>query len=422
MPTTSQELSRRLRAAREATHLTQEEAARRLGVSRPTLTQIELGNRPVTSVELSKLAHLYGRDVREFLAETFDENETLAALFRADTDAVSNADVIDRVRECLALARQLTDLESLLGIEREMGAVGYDMPRLTRKWDAIQQGEQVAEEERARLGLGWTPVPEITELLETQGVRTGVVDLPIDVSGLTLSHKSIGLFVVVNSQHVPARRRFSFAHEYAHVVMDRGRFGTISRESNRDDLLEVRANSFAACFLMPAEGVQRFVVSLGKGKPSRLRAQVFDGESATPVEGRPGAHTQAIQIYDVAHMAHHFGVSRLAALYRLLNLGLLNQAEFEPLKSAEEDNRAQGIAAALELLEPDDAPSRNEFRHRFLNLALEAFRRGEISRAKLNELAAMVSMPPHDLDRLLEDAGLSERGGVGVGIPKPRRQ
>ncbi len=421
MPITSQETARRLRAARGATRLTQEDVADRLGVSRPTITQIELGNRSVTSVELSKFAHLYGRDVREFLAETFDENETIATLFRADTDAVSNADVIDRVRECLALARQLTNLEFLLGVEREMAAVGYDMPPLTRKWDAIQQGEQVAEEERARLGLGWAPLPEISELLETQAVRTGVVELPTDVSGLTLSHKSIGLFVVVNLQHVPARRRFSLAHEYAHVVMDRGRFGMISRESNRDDLLEVRANSFAASFLMPAEGVHRFAASLGKGKPSRLRAQVFDGETATPVEGRPGAHTQAIQIYDAAHLAHHFGVSRLAALYRLLNLGLLNQSELDQLKSAEEDNRAQGIAAALELPEPEDAASRNEFRHRFLNFALEAYRRGEISRAKLNELAAMVGMPPHDLDRLLQNAGLSQRGGVGIEIPRPRR-
>lgn len=394
----------------------------RLGVSRPTLTQIELGNRAVTSVELARLAHLYGRDVAEFLSEVFDENETIATLFRADADAAANADVVERVRECLAIAREFTRLETLLGVEREMGAVGYDMPPLTRKWDAITQGEQVAEEERARLGVGWAPIPDMGELLETQGVRTGVVELPPDVSGMTLSHQSIGLFVVVNSGHVRARRRFSFAHEYAHVVMDRRRFGMISRESNRNDLLEVRANAFAACFLMPADGVQRFVATLGKGRPSRLRAQVFDGdEAATTVEGRPGAHTQAIQLYDVAHMAHHFGVSRLAALYRLLNLGLVNQNEFEQLKLAEEQERGAGIAAALELLEPEDAPSRNEFRHRFLNLSLEAYRRGEVSKAKLSELAAMVGLPLAGLDRLLDNAGLSSRGGVGVEIPKPRR-
>ncbi len=422
MPITQKEIAGRLRAAREATRLTQEEAAARLGVSRPTLTQIELGNRPVTSIEISKLAHLYGRDVHEFLAESFDENETLATLFRADAGAESHTEVVDRVRDCLALARQLTNLEALLGIEREMAAVGYDTPRLVRKWDAIRQGEQIADEERSRLGLGWAPVPEISELLETQGVRTGVVDLPPDVSGITLSNKSIGLFVVVNALHNRARRRFSFAHEYAHVVLDRGRFGSISRESNRDDLLEVRANAFAACFLMPSDGVFRFVASLGKGKPSRLRAQVFDGETASSVDSRPGAGTQTIQTYDVAHMAHHFDVSPLAALYRLLNLSLVNQNEFDQLKRAEDDNQAREVAKALGLVDSDQGVEHNEFRHRFLNLALEAFRREEISRAKLDELAAMVELSRADLDKVLGSIGLSEKGGVGIEIPETRRE
>jgi hypothetical protein len=47
---------------------------------------------------------------------------------------------------------------------------------------AIQQGERLANEERRRLGLGETALPDVAELLETQGVRTGVVDLPEDVS------------------------------------------------------------------------------------------------------------------------------------------------------------------------------------------------------------------------------------------------
>jgi hypothetical protein len=51
---------------------------------------------------------------------------------------------------------------------------------------------------------------------------------------------------------------------------------------------------------------------------------------------------------------------------------------------------------------------RSEFKHRFLGLALEAFRRDEISRGKLRELAAMVGLSRSDLDRLVEDAGIAE--------------
>lgn len=49
---------------------------------------------------------------------------------------------------------------------------------------------------------------------------------------------------------------------------------------------------------------------------------------------------------------------------------------------------------------------RDEFRHRFLGLALEAYRREEISRGKLKELALMVQLTADDLERLIVDAGL----------------
>lgn len=54
------------------------------------------------------------------------------------------------------------------------------------------------------------------------------------------------LFIVANRQHAPARRRSSFAREYAHVLFDRRRKGIVTRASDKDELVEVRANAFAA--------------------------------------------------------------------------------------------------------------------------------------------------------------------------------
>jgi hypothetical protein len=59
----------------------------------------------------------------------------------------------------------------------------------------------------------------------------------------------------------------------------------------------------------------------------------------------------------------------------------------------------------LGLPDPDDSIVRNESRHRFLGFAIEAYRREEISRGKLRELATMVDLTADDLDRLLDDAG-----------------
>jgi Zn-dependent peptidase ImmA (M78 family) len=198
------------------------------------------------------------------------------------------------------------------------------------------------------------------------------------------------------------------AHEYAHVVVDRSRFGLVSRGSDREDLIEVRANAFAASFLMPEDGIRQFVVGLGKGKPSRSRNEVFDEAGSLDVEGRAAPGTQVVQLYDVVQLAHSFEVSRPAVLYRLLNLRLVTQAEFDHLKAIDAAGKGKQMAALLGLPEPDLSEVRNEFSHRFLGLALEAYRREEISRGKLDELAGMVDLEADHVDRLLEDAGLDD--------------
>jgi Zn-dependent peptidase ImmA (M78 family)/DNA-binding XRE family transcriptional regulator len=407
-----------VRLARESCGLKQDDVARFLGVSRPTVAQMELGNRAVTSLELDKLAYFFGRDIREFVADTFEEEDALAALFRADPDIASQQDVADRLRACIALGREITSIENLLGVDRELsGAVSYEAPAPRSRWDAIQQGERASDQERRRLGLGWAPAPWLAELFETQGVRTGIVDLPDDISGLTISNRSAGLFVVANRSHASVRRRFSFAHEYAHTLFDRRFLGTVSRTEDRDELIEVRANAFAAAFLMPSEGVRQFIAGQGKGKPSRGSAQVFDEAGAIPAEGRAEPGSQDIQLYDVIHLAHHFGVSRMAALFRLRNLKLITPTEFEDLKAAEEAGHGRELAAMLALPDIEEGNDKNGFRHRVLSLALEAYRRDQITRAKLGEIAALLSMSELEVNRLLERAGLADGASADVLIP-----
>ena len=110
-------------------------------------------------------------------------------------------------------------------------------------------------------------------------------------------------------------------------------------------------------------------------------------------------------MYDVAELAEHFGVSRLATLYRLRNLRLLSDAEFENLKQHEDVGHGRAVAKMLQLPEIDEDAARDEYRHRFLSLALEAFRRSEISRAKLSELVNMIGLDDSELADLLERIG-----------------
>jgi hypothetical protein len=55
---------------------------------------------------------------------------------------------------------------------------------------------------------------------------------------------------------------------------------------------------------------------------------------------------------------------------------------------------------------PKEDTSREDFRRRFLALALEAYRREEITRSKLAELAAMVHLGRNELGAALASAKL----------------
>jgi Zn-dependent peptidase ImmA (M78 family)/transcriptional regulator with XRE-family HTH domain len=394
--------------------MTQEEVARQLDLSRSSVVQMELGNRAVTSLELDQLAYLFGRDMREFFDDVFSEEDALIALFRADPDVADEEEVVETLRECLALGREVTSLEQLLGIDRDPGRMPtYPLPRPLNKWDAVQQGMRVADEERRRLGLGIAPLADIAELLEAQGVRTAQVELPDDISGLTLSEARVGLFVVANRQHHVLRRRFSYAHEYAHVLLDRERRGTISRTAERNELMEVRANAFAAHLLLPSDGVRQFMESLGKGSASRHQAEVFDESGVVRAQARTQARNQNVQMYDVAQLAYHFGASRLATLYRLRNLGYLTESELTHLRAQEEAGVGKEVATFLELPDLDCEAARDTFRHRFLGLGLEALRREAITYAKLVELAQMVEVSSETLARLLHDVALDDLAGSG---------
>ena len=411
------ELARRLKAARESCGLTQDDVAADLETSRSTVAQIELGNRGVSGIELGKLAFLFGRDMRELLADEYQDADPLGALFRAEAEVSGDDAVLRKLRECVAIGRELTNLERLVGIDRDVSvAASYQLAAPRNRWDAIEQGSRIADEERRRLGLGAGPAPDLDELLETQGVRTAVIVLPEDVSGLTISDPRIGLFVVSNYDHHVLRRRFSFAHEYSHVLLDRARFGMVSRGSKRDELVEVRANSFAACFLMPSEGVHQFIANLGKGRSSRMQLDVFDGNEPVAAETRTDPRSQVLQIYDLVQLAHHFGVSTATALYRLKNLKLLKATEFDALRAVDKQ-QIDRVSLALQLQAPDHQAARSAFRHRFLGLALEAFRREQITRSKLEELAAMLEVKKSEVASLLDDAGLEGAGVVDVALP-----
>jgi Zn-dependent peptidase ImmA (M78 family)/transcriptional regulator with XRE-family HTH domain len=401
------QLGSRLRAARDRRGLSQQAVADALGLPRTAITNIETGARAVSTLEITKLAELYGQTPAYFLAANEQEVEDLlVVLHRAAPEIEGTPEIKNEVSRILDLYREGAALRSLLDQVSEQTLPNY-AGKLSSVGDAIRQGETVAQEERRRLGLGIAPVTNIVETISDQGIWTAGTDLPKDFSGLFVNHPSIGLAILINANHKPGRRRFSCAHEYAHALFDRGETITTTRSQNATQLAEKRANAFAAAFLIPAGGVADHLRQLDKGLPSRQSQTLFDVANDTQMEAelrtRPGS--QAITYQDVASIARRFGVSYEAAVWRLKSLGHIGSRETDALLAQKDTGNqymhALGFDDPTETEMITEKPAQ-ELRGQLVRLAVEAFRQEEISRGRLMELAKKLFSDPSVLVEFAE--------------------
>jgi Zn-dependent peptidase ImmA (M78 family)/transcriptional regulator with XRE-family HTH domain len=386
------ELVSRLRQAREAHGMSQLQAAEAIGLTRTAITQIEAGNRSVSTLELTKLAKLYRHSVSYFLDETPDSEEDIdTLLYRTKSDLYKSPKFKEQLNHYIDLCKEGIILEKMLRFSTRVGPPKYPMSAPQSKSEAVMQGTHIAEQERNRLGVGINPIGDIASLISNQGIWACGVDLPDDVSGLFLNNIKTGMIILINATHVKARKRFSYAHEYAHVLFDRDDSIRVSSAANNTEHIEVRANAFAAAFLMPADGITEALRNLNKGKSSRDEQVIFDpsANSRMNVESRTIPFSQDITFQDIAIIAHHFGVSYHAAVYRLRSLNIISSEECDKLivhyKDGKQLLKSIGMLSDMESKE-DEAQSDRGLRSELAYLTIEAFRREEISRGRVIEL------------------------------------
>lgn len=401
------QLGGRLRTARERRGLSQQAVADALGLPRTAVTNMETGARTVSTLEITKLADLLGQTSAYFLSPNEAKEEDLLVVLHRVLPEIEGAPEIEgEVRRILDLYREGAGLRSLLDQASEQTVPNY-ASKLSSVGDAIRQGELVAQEERRRLRLGTAPIVNAAETISEQGVWTAATDLPDGLSGLFVNHPSIGLAILANKSHRPVRRRFSYAHEYAHALFDRGETITTTRSQNATQLAEKRANAFAAAFLMPTEGVADHLRQLDKGSPSRRSQTLFDVANDSMMEAelrtRPGS--QSITYQDVASLARRFGVSYEAAVWRLKSLGHISGGETTALLGQKETGnkymRDLGFEDLFEAGKVSEPPEQ-ELRAQLVRLAVEAFRQEEISRGRLMEIAKKLFSDPSVLVEFAE--------------------
>jgi Zn-dependent peptidase ImmA (M78 family) len=218
--------------------------------------------------------------------------------------------------------------------------------------------EGLAIAERHRLGLGDGPIPVLRNLLE-QHVGLRIFYLPLEPSSkyseIYAYNETLGGCLAINSQHPEERCRLSLAHGYAHFLADRYRPRVLMEDQyQRVPESERFAHSFATYFLMPTQALKQ-----------RFNAMYQEKGRVTPA--------------DLVKLAHYYGVSLQAMIYRLEEMRLIPSGIWEKLK--EKGFRVKEARQQLGLAE--FPAQRDKLPLGYQRLAVLAYNQEEISEGQL---------------------------------------
>jgi hypothetical protein len=214
-----------------------------------------------------------------------------------------------------------------------------------------------------------------------------------------MQHSSIGSVIVVNANLDAARQRLTIAHGYAHAVIEPSGTIRVCTHANAKELIERRADAFAGALLLPASAVQETVRAMGKGQPSRRVQWVFDTttEHSVRAEERSTPGSQVLTFLDAAWIAKRFGVDYKVAISRLLGLALLSDADVKRLLRPKFVELAGEWLTLFRSRSATPHPAYpvsvlSDLNAEWAYIAVEAFRRGLITKADLADDAVTLSL------------------------------
>ena len=251
MPSTSD----RVRNLIKESGLTQHDFALRIGLDDSKLSKALGGGRRFSSLDLARIADLCEVTVDWLITGA---EPPLAIAARTTGGSAGTA-----IREAERLSTMRSDMADL-GFPQPWRPPEINL----RSGGWADQGGRLAKavlEQVRRRGV--VEQANLVELVEAVfGADVAVLDLGSGFDGLATSTDEVKLIVLATSQ-VPARQRFTLAHELGHLLagddqgvhLDEDVFDTAQAKNPS----EMRANSFAATFLMPEETLRAAVGSAG---------------------------------------------------------------------------------------------------------------------------------------------------------------
>lgn len=377
----AQEIGRRLRLARENAHIRQDEAAKAIDLSRPTLVSIEQGNRRVRIQELQTLASHYGVSVNTLLRREAVHTDLVPRFRKLQENE-------DRyTQEAVMLLNDLVkadvELENVLGIRREHS---YPPERGINTGDVIELAEKHAQELRDWLGLGSGPIADIFTLVDLDlGIRLYQKRLSSKskVSGLFAYDDAVGACILLNANHPWERRVQSAAHEVGHFIGTRQNPEVLEEDEKFRSREERYAHAFGRALVTPKKSFTESFKKLTEGASNLTRRHVI-------------------------LLAHLFNISREAAVRRLEELELVKNGTWDWFVanggiSNEVVQTVLGEAANRSDLAKEDA--NQPIGHRLALKAYEAWDRDLMSEGQLAEL---LKVPRVELRVMLDQIAQEE--------------
>lgn len=287
------EVAAQVLRARERAGFSQGQLAERLGMSRSSLTRVELGQRRLDALELARLAEATGRPVEWFVSRTPE-------VFASHRTGLAAGQEVDLLEDRLELVGR--DVELLV----EIGALTVHHAQLPAGVTTLQEAEAAAATTRSLLGQPQGPMHHLQAATEQLGLLAFSFDLGSDViDGGYARISNVGV-ALINGSVDAGRRRFNLAHELGHHVLADEYTVDFGVGTSRDDR-EALINAFAIHFLLPRTSIAR--------RWQELAADWSD-------------HRMRLVV-----IAAEYRVSWSAMVAHALKLGLIDRIEHESLQA-----------------------------------------------------------------------------------------
>ncbi|GAA2205637.1 ImmA/IrrE family metallo-endopeptidase [Nonomuraea monospora] len=295
----SGETAARVRQLIAESGLTQAEFAVKAGLDAPKMSKSLSGVRRFTSLDLARIADLCGVSVDWLLGA-----DALTPSTAARTTAAPLTSAEAAVREAERLAQIRADL-AFLGYRQEVPR--FEIARATHP--VLAQGRDLAARATAHAaggGIDLWRCKDLAGAVEAAfGVDVRVHRLPDGFDGLSWSDDHSAL-IVVGTSEVPARQRFTIAHELGHLL------------AGDDQGLHLDVNLYDADH---------------RRKPSERRANAFAAELLLPaamLRERAGQLTWSLETF--ARLACDLWVSPSTLAWQLFNLNLIDKSQCEAFR------------------------------------------------------------------------------------------